>query len=112
MLPHTALDLMRSRYAAYALCLPEYIIRTTHPTNQEFESNTKEWEKKISQFCLTTKFLRLEILHFEEKKLSATVTFTAYLTQNKKDVSFTEKSYFEKVEGKWLYRSGEFLPNP
>jgi len=45
--------------------------------------------------------------NFEEKGLFATVTFVAHLSQNQQDASFTEKSYFEKVNGKWLYLNGE-----
>jgi len=49
----------------------------------------------------------LEILEFQDGSSFATVTFVAHLLQDKKDVSFTEKSYFEKVKGKWLYHSGQ-----
>jgi SEC-C motif-containing protein len=106
-LPDTALKLMRSRYSAYALCIPSYIIHTTHPENPQFSHDTAAWSKSISEFCENTEFKNLEILHFQEKSPFATVTFFAHLTQNKKDVSFTEESYFEKIKGKWLYRSGQ-----
>jgi len=106
-LPDTALKLMRSRYSAYALCLPAYIIHTTHPENPQFSHDTARWSQKISEFCLSTEFNDLEILDFLEKPPLATVTFVAHLTQDKRDVSFTEKSYFEKIKGKWLYRSGQ-----
>ncbi|MGB7978026.1 MAG: peptide deformylase [Chlamydiales bacterium] len=106
-LPETALKLMRSRYSAYALCLPAYIIHTTHPGSPEFSHHTAQWSKKIFEFCKETEFKNLEILHFLENPPFATVTFTAHLIQNKRDVSFTEKSYFEKIKGKWLYRSGQ-----
>ncbi|MDR3623655.1 MAG: YchJ family metal-binding protein [Chlamydiales bacterium] len=100
---HTALELMRSRYSAYALHMPEYIIHTTHSTGPQFHPDLTQWSQKISKFCLNTEFKNLEILHFEEKGSCATVTFTAHLIQNQKDASFTEKSYFKKIEGKWLY---------
>lgn len=106
-LPDTALQLMRSRFSAYALCLSEYIIKTTHPANPQFCKDFAMWAKTISEFSNHTEFNGLEIISFEEKSESATVTFKAHLIQDKKDVSFTEKSYFEKVEGKWLYQSGE-----
>lgn len=106
-LPDTALKLMRSRYSAYALCIPAYIIDTTHPGSPQFCHDTAEWSKKISEFCTNTEFKNLEILYFQEKDPFATVIFFAHLNQNKKDVSFTEKSYFEKTKGKWLYRNGQ-----
>jgi SEC-C motif-containing protein len=106
-LPSTALQLMRSRYCAYSLNLSTYIIKTTHPKNLQYNANHKEWGKQISNFSLNTEFKKLEILQFEENNLLATVTFKAYLSQNNKDVSFTEKSLFEKVDGMWLYLMGQ-----
>ena len=105
--PDTALQLMRSRFAAYALCMPDYIIHTTHPASPQFCHDAKDWAQKISEFSSHTEFKGLEILGFQESGSFATVTFVAHLIQDQKDVSFTEKSYFEKVKGKWLYRSGQ-----
>lgn len=100
---------MRSRYAAYALCMPNYIIQTTHPKNPQFNDNTKEWIQEISTFSSHMQFKDLKILEVQENREFATVAFFAHLFQGKKDASFIEKSYFEKVEGKWLYRNGEFI---
>jgi SEC-C motif-containing protein len=105
--PDTALKLMRSRYAAYALCLPEYIIRTTHQASSQFCPDTAKWAQEISEFSRHTEFKGLEILGFQESGLFATVIFFASLVQNNKDVSFTEKSCFKKVKNKWLYYSGQ-----
>ncbi|HSX38389.1 MAG TPA: peptide deformylase [Chlamydiales bacterium] len=104
--PDTALQLMRSRYAAYALGIPDYIIHATHPASPQFCHDTEEWAQKITEFSSHTEFKDLKILGVQEGGSFATVTFIAHLVQDKKDVSFTEKSYFEKVKGKWLYRSG------
>jgi peptide deformylase len=105
--PKTALELMRSRYAAYALGLPDYIICTTHPGSPQFHPDLVLWSQKISEFCAHTEFQRLEILDFQEKDRVATVTFVAHLKQNQQDLSFTERSYFEKIKDKWMYRSGQ-----
>lgn len=106
-LPNTALQLMRSRYAAYALGLPEYIIKTTHPANPDFRRDSATWAEEILAFCKQTEFRGLEILDVQEKGSTATVTFIAHLVQNHHDVSFTEKSLFERVDGRWLYRAAE-----
>lgn len=103
--PVSALQLMRSRYSAYALCLTEYIIATTHPENLEFCHDIPLWSKKISDFCLQTEFKKLEILDFQEQDDVATVTFVAHLVQDKQDISYTEKSGFKKIKGQWLYLS-------
>ena len=98
--PDTALKLMRSRYSAYALHLPAYIMLTTHPASPQFCHDTAQWSKEISEFCSTTEFKKLEILGFQEKDNFATVTFFAHLVQGEKDTSFTERSYFEQSKGR------------
>lgn len=105
--PENALLLMRSRYAAYALNLPEYIIATTHPASPQYMDNKFSWKRSISQFAKHSSFQNLEILDFKERDGLAVVTFTAYMAQEGKDVTFTERSYFEKKGGRWLYRVGQ-----
>ncbi|CCB90758.1 UPF0225 protein ychJ [Waddlia chondrophila 2032/99] len=97
---------MRSRYAAYALNLPDYIIKTTHPDNPAYQSNQKKWTKELQAFSIHTQFIGLEIFTFTEKKNEAFVTFKATLSQNGQDISFTEKSRFLKKNNQWLYASG------
>lgn len=106
-LPSNALDLMRSRYCAYALDLPDYIVNTTHPGSPQYMENKFSWKRKISQFSRNSSFLKLEVLDFKERETLASVTFIAHISQEGQDATFTEKSYFEKVREKWLYRSGE-----
>lgn len=108
-LPGSALELMRSRYSAYALDLPDYIIETTHPGSPEYSEDLLDWKKKISSFSRNSKFEKLEVLDSQERGTIATVTFVAYLSQKKQDVTFTEKSFFEKLQGKWFYRAGQLM---
>lgn len=107
ILPENAMLLMRSRYSAYALGNVNYIIDTTHPKNVHYLNDKTTWKKSIFQFSNTTSFNRLEVHEFSEEGNFATVSFTASISQEGQDVSFTEKSLFEKVEFKWLYLSGE-----
>jgi SEC-C motif domain protein len=109
--PATALELMRSRYSAYALCLVDYIMNTTHPDNPGRKSNKAAWRKELLRFARQTRFDNLEILEFKDDPELATVTFKASMRQQNTDLSFTEKSTFAKVDGKWLYKSGE-MPTP
>ena len=102
-IPQTALQLMRSRYSAYALGLIEYIIRTTSVEKQRELIHEKQ---DLLAFSQNTSFEGLEILEVEEGDPVSYVTFKAKLRQGKTDVSFTEKSRFEKVSGKWYYHSG------
>jgi SEC-C motif-containing protein len=109
--PQTALQLMRSRYSAYKLNMPDYIIATTHPDNSQYQKDTDSWKKSISHFSTMCSFDKLDILGFEEEGDRAFVTFTAHIRENGRDISFTEKSEFEKAAGRWLYLRGEFQKN-
>ena len=98
-IPSTAVALMRSRYAAYALGKIGYILKTEQPS-----SNQPDRRKAIKQFCQNTDFVGLQILAEETLAADrATVTFQAILTQHGQDASFTECSLFEKRDGRWLY---------
>ena len=65
--------------------------------------------KKIYIFVKNTHFEKLEILDFIDSEIESFVTFKATLFQNKKDISFIEKSRFLKESNIWLYVDGEFL---
>ena len=106
--PKTALELMKSRYCAFFICNPEYIIFTTHEKNPDFTSNIDLWKKSIIDFSKNTKFMNLEILDFIDEKESF-VTFKVTLFQNDEDISFIEKSRFLKVNDIWFYVDGEFI---
>ena len=110
-----ALLLMRSRYSAYVLNLPDYIVKTTHPANPQYSDHVFSWKRNISKFSKSFSFHSLEILDFVEKNTLATVTFTVHMSQGSQDATFTEKSYFEKMGSSWLYRGGQleegYAPN-
>ncbi len=99
----TPLQLMRSRYSAYALGLSTYIQKTTHPHSPYFDSDAERWRKGIEDFCRTTKFLKLEIRGTGEKWVS----FAAHLFQSGKAYTLEEISQFEQVDSHWRYLRGE-----
>lgn len=107
--PKDALELMKSRYSAFALEKSEYIIFTTHVDNMDFKEDKNLWNKEILDFCKNTKFIKLEIIDFIDNKTESFVTFKANLIQNNEDVSFIEKSRFLKIDEKWLYVDGQFI---
>lgn len=110
-LPATAEALMRSRYSAYVLNLVDYIVNTTHPQHPDYMGDRQQWREYIHRFHIQTKFERLEVLEFVDGENEATVSFTVHLRQGIEDGTFTEKSLFEKVDGRWLYKSGELVLN-
>ncbi len=101
--PPTALQLMRSRYSAYATGNVAYILKTTHPKSPHFDTNTARWRQNIAVFCRTTKFIRLEILGSGENWVS----FAAHLEQNGKPIVLQEHSHFEQIKSHWRYVVGE-----
>ena len=101
-----ALELMRSRYSAYATGNVRYLVQTTHKNNPLFKKKPAIFEADIRNFCLQTSFDGLQILEFIDGEAVAFVTFFARIHQGAKDCSFTEKSRFLKVSNLWLYESG------
>lgn len=102
-----ALELMKSRYAAYAMCDVNYIIKTTHKNNVDYTREMLEWKKDIEEFCYLTEFISLDILSFIDGDDEAYVTFKANLKAAGEDASFIEESKFFKEEGSWFYHSAK-----
>jgi len=94
---------MRSRYTAYALSIPKYIIKTTHPLNIDFQKDTISWEKDILEFSKNYVFEKLTIIEFIESEPTSFVTFRAQITCEENDHTFHEKSSFEKINNSWMY---------
>jgi len=101
----TALEIMKSRYSAYAVGDAKYIIKTTHPENCDYIENRVQWIKSIKEFCQYTDFDGLEILDYKTNENEAFVTFKAMLSSG----NMVEKSKFLKVNDIWLYHSGIFF---
>ncbi len=99
---------MKSRYVAYKLQLPKYIINTTHKDNKDYLDDFLTWENQILDFCKNCDFKNLKILEFIDGNLEAYVTFRVQLFCKNEDNSFMEKSKFIKKNDKWFYHSGEF----
>jgi SEC-C motif-containing protein len=111
-LPKTALELMKSRFSAFAVQNADYIIFTTHKDNPDFTSDIKSWKEDILNFSKNTDFVKLEILEFVDDKIESLenfVTFKASMKQNGEDISFVEKSRFLKDGERWLYVDGQFI---
>ena len=99
-LPKTPEELMRSRYAAFAMVLPEYLVDTTHSSTQKDNdfSDIEDWAK-------SNKWLKLEIVFAKDNK----VRFRAfYQDKNNEIYEHDELSTFAQENGKWFYVDGEF----
>ena len=54
--PPTPEVLMRSRFAAYALRMTGYIMKTTHPESAQCVADANMWHKEILEFSSATRF--------------------------------------------------------
>ena len=99
-------QLMRARYAAYALGKVRFIQNTERSDPPLLPKELIERRRSLKRFCQNTQFLGLQIL--DEAMLGdgqAAVTFHATLLRDGQDASFTEKSLFELRNGRWVYVS-------
>lgn len=105
-----ALELMKSRYSAYAVANIKYLISTTHPDNPQYNPNKIEWGNDIKEFCQSVNFISLDIIEYIKNEDTEFVTFRANIKDlNNNDISFVEKSRFVKYNNLWKYIDGEFL---
>jgi len=95
--PTTAVELMRSRYSAYALKEGQYLYDTC-------SNRLKNTDDIATIVTSTTQWLGLKVHSFSQNE----VTFSAYYTENKKIEVLKEHSFFIEEEG-WKYDWGEML---
>ncbi len=97
---------MRSRYSAYALSLPDYLIETTHPMSPHYRPNRWLWRRQLAQYCRHVEGVNLQILEAKENGDQGSVLFVATLKEQDREYTFYELSRFEHVGGKWKYKWG------
>lgn len=97
---------MRARYSAFAQGLAAFVRETTAPGGDAFEADAAAWQRSIEAFSAQTRFVGLEVLAVSEAGPEGQVEFRATLDQGGHDASFTERSRFVRVGGRWRYHSG------
>ena len=112
--PRTAEELMRSRFTAYSLSKIPYIIATCHPVLR-----TQQNPADLLDWCKRSEFKHLQILSKQAGKFEdqeGKVHFIAWIKENGRLKDLNEISDFEKVDGKWTYKSGRHqktkMPGP
>jgi SEC-C motif-containing protein len=98
---------MRSRYSAYAVGAVDYLITTTDPDGPLFRQDRAIWAQEIADFCEHTRFEKLTVRGATSSDEAGEVEFFARLSRAGQDVSFSERSRFTRVGGRWLYHSGD-----
>merc|ERR1712070_539507 len=125
--PLEPVDVVRSRFSALSYCLPDYLIKTTHPDNKEFVaedrvSKRKQWIKSLRAFSEEYEFVELlfesdtgtEAVPLPGGDGKTEITFVARLRKDGADRAedVTEKSVFVKdSSGAWLYLDAD-INNP
>ena len=99
-MPENALQLMRSRFTAFALGEPEYLRQTWH---EDFRPADLTLDPRI-------RWIGLAILAESQQGDSATVEFEARLLLDGTVDAMRERSDFVRRQGQWLYTRGEPLP--
>jgi len=91
---------MRSRYTAFVLNKVDYILKTWH---QDFSPDDLAVDDTI-------RWVRLEVIHWQEQGEAATVEFEAWFLQDRTLQGLHERSEFVCQQGRWLYTRGTLLP--
>jgi len=97
----TALELMRSRYSAYATYAAEYLLDTTHISERQYHT-----KYEILKWATSNQWLQLEIISTTDN----TVEFKAYFLdiEGQKQIHH-EFSTFILENGSWFYVGGTFF---
>jgi SEC-C motif-containing protein len=97
----TAEALMRSRYSAYSIHHADYLIKTTHVSQQKYYSKAQ-----ILNWATSNKWINLKIISTTE----FTVEFEAYFLDSKQQSKIHyELSNFVFENGNWFYVDGQFI---
>ena len=95
--PHPE-DLMRSRYVAFYRNDLDYLKKTWHPETYPEDLGSEE----------PSNWVGLEIIEASVEEDEGEVEFKARLIYDNKLEVLHEISYFDKIDGQWLYHSGDF----
>ena len=101
---------MRSRYAAYALGLGEYLVRTLAAGHPDRGLPHVAFVQELSRAHERKRFMALRILHTATKDGAGEVMFHARIFERGADQSFVELSQFVLEGEVWRYASGIVVP--
>jgi SEC-C motif-containing protein len=104
--------LMRSRYAAFALGLGEYLVRTLASTHPDLGTPREELARALGRARAQQRFVGLRILSATTSPAGdeGEVLFYARIFERGADRSFAERSTFVREADAWRYAAGEIVP--
>lgn len=97
---------MRSRYAAFAKKLSDYLIKTRHPDKRHLDSPLQ-----LEESFRSTRWLGLTVLSKENGEAtdsSGYVSFAARYEDQQGENTLYERSLFRKEGDQWRYVEGDF----
>ena len=108
--PETPMRTLQTRFAAFAYRLPAVLIRTTHPSNSDYDDDHARWARRLHREGMFDGF-RFESLEAQPAEAGshedeAFVSFRATLVPRDGGApqSFVERSQFLRDdEAGWLY---------
>jgi SEC-C motif domain protein len=101
---------MRSRYAAYALGLGAYLVRTLAKGHPDLALPREDLERMLSRAKERQRFNGLRIFHSAASGERGEVLFCARIFERGQDRSFAELSDFVRDGAAWRYASGILVP--
>jgi SEC-C motif-containing protein len=109
-----AVELMRSRFSAFARKDAEYLWKTLHPGHADRARPKEEVIKSIKRSAASLRYMRLSVLDSEEpdEEGTARVLFVAEVFEKGRDLTFMELSRFQRTNEGWRYLDGKLAPAP
>jgi len=101
-------ELMRSRYAAFALAEVDYLWLTLHPQHPDRARPEAQVKQELRQGCQRYKYPALSVLDVRAPNADglAQVLFLARVFDKGKECSFVERSDFRHDGQGWRYLGG------
>jgi SEC-C motif-containing protein len=96
---------MRSRYAAFAMGLGDYLVATLAADHPDHAAPRADLARELSRMKDRQRFLGLRIVHAADDE----VLFDARIFERGANRSFAELSRFVREDGAWKYASGRML---
>jgi SEC-C motif-containing protein len=102
--------LMRSRYAAFARGLGDYLVRTLAADHPDRAHDEAALALALSRAKDTQRFLGLTVIESRVDGDGGEVLFHARIFERGADRSFTERSRFRREGDRWRYVGGATQP--
>lgn len=125
-LPQSPLEVLKTRYTAFAWRMPQYVIETTHPVCKDFRKDKLKWARDLNRSGMfdSYDFVKLDVVGEEtfnpDNDGEGFIEFKVNLKANKnsgehiegQDIVVEEKSRFLRTsDGGWKYAGGDVTSN-